>query len=168
VTGGGTPFRARLYHAASAEHAALAERDLDQFLREAMESNRREGARFNPPGEFGAFYTSLDAATAIAEASMPEAVLVFEASLERIVDLSADPACAHWRLEPEALRGDDHAPCQAAAQLIRATGNEGVRTPSAKVEGENVALWWDRRLPGSWLRLAVAEPVGSLAKRRDG
>lgn len=164
----GDRFRGRLYHAASAEHAALARRDLERFLTEAMESNRREGARFNPAGEFGAFYTSLDAETALREASAPAALLVFEATLGSIVDLTGDGACVHWRLDPEQLRGDDHAPCQAAGRIIRAAGHEGVRSPSARAAGENLALWWDRRRAGSWLRLAALEPAVDLAKRRDG
>src|SRR4051812_5137296 len=114
------PFEGRIYHATPPEGAERAERDFDAFLRASLESNEREGGRFNPPCEFGAVYFSLDAHTPERELEKvaardgappkPSVVLVAEARFERVLDLRDAEAVAAWGLAPSDICGEDHGP----------------------------------------------------------
>lgn len=145
-------YEGRAYHAASREHAALAERDFGGFLARAADSNLREGGRFNPAGEFGAVYLSLDAETAVAESSEAEAVLVLAARLRRVLALDDPEVQARWKVSADALCAADYGPCQSLARAARAAGYDAVRSASARAAGLNLGIWWDARADGTALR----------------
>jgi RES domain-containing protein len=175
------PFEGRIYHATPPEGAGRAERDFDAFLRDSLESNEREGGRFNPPCEFGAVYFSLDARTPVRELQKvaerdgeppkPTVVLEAEARFERVLDLRDPDAVKLWGLEPSDICGEDHGPCQRAARAIREGRYEAIRCASAAGEGENLVVYWDRRTPASELRLVgraeSAERQGAASRQRD-
>ena len=126
------------------------------------------GGRFNPPGEFGVLYVSLDPETPFRELRrqaakaglevvdlLPRTLFAAEARLERVLDL----ACAgtglptDYRIAEQSLRSDDWTACQDVARRSRHAGYEAIRFPSATGSGENLAIFLDRLGPGSYIRI---------------
>jgi RES domain-containing protein len=141
------PLSATVFRAAPRHH-----RDL---RRTAAMSCTRPG-RFNTP-YVGAVYASCDPATAMAEfeqdagADELRQCAIFEiyADLRYVVDLTDARCRAEHGITLEDLASDDLSRCQAlAAQLIE-SGVEGVRWPSARGSGDNVAIYFDCLSPRS-------------------
>ena len=153
------PWAGRAWHATSREHAPRTPDDLDGYLQQAHDRNLKEGGRFNPPGEFGAVYLSLDPDTPLRESDNAEVLLVLDGQLGRVLDL-ADPEISEaWGLSAAHFCDDEHGPCQQAARTIRRERYEAVRYPSARGHGVNLVVFWDNREPGSGFGLAGKEPV---------
>jgi RES domain-containing protein len=139
----------------------------------------RDGGRFNPAGEFGALYASLDRSTAIAELCrqiirggfslqhfFPRVMLQFDVDLPRVYDLTSTPAIdavglTSRDLVPVPTDPDDagHAACQRVARTLRDRGCEAIRYPSATRHGENIAIFVDRLGPTSIIRLTSSLEV---------
>jgi RES domain-containing protein len=122
------------------------------------------GGRFNPTGEFGALYVSLDPETPFRELRrqavkagldvldfLPRTLFAADARLQRVLDL----ACADVPL----LGSDDWTACQGVARRARLAGYEAIRFPSATGAGENLAIFLDRLAPGSYVRIIREEDV---------
>ncbi len=144
----------------------------------------RDGGRFNPPGEFGALYVSVDFETAIAELRrqivrgafpvahyFPRVMLRFDARLSHVYDLTHSPTMqaaglTARELVPHQDDADDagHAACQSVARTARARGFEAIRYPSATGAGENLALFADRLRSGSTIDLI--RPWETIAQER--
>jgi hypothetical protein len=135
---------------------------------------RTDQNRFNVLGEFGAIYLSLDRETPVRELertyrklaatanpediSVPRILMTLEMSLARVADLRDPRECEEWGITPAAVTGDDLAPCQAAARDIRRT-HEALRWNSAAGSGENIALFFDRLLPESSVKLVSVNEI---------
>jgi hypothetical protein len=153
----GESYEGRLYHAATHAQALLAERDLAAFLASEADSNLEEGGRFNPPGEFGAVYLSLDRETAVAESSEPEAVIVLGATIRRVLALDEPAVRERWSVTEEALRAADYGPSRSVARRARAAGYDAIRSRSSKGRGLNMSVLWDARTDGTALRFVRAD-----------
>lgn len=139
----------------------------------ALIGSMRSGGRFNPPGEFGAIYVSLEKDTAIAELKrraaqtgigvdklLPRILHLIEASLQRVLDLTDEETRRNWGLPIEEITSDDPQPCQEVGRAARKAGYEAVLFPSAAREGgRNVAVFTDRLRPGSALEVTEREPL---------
>ena len=109
-----------------------ARRDFQKYLLDTLVGSMRVGNRFNPAGEFGAIYMSLDPETPLrelyraymrtADTSNPEDIaagrvlLTVDVSIQRSVNLSDASECKAWGITPTALSGDDWALCQQLAR----------------------------------------------------
>ena len=153
------PWSGRAWHATSREHAPRSPDGLDAYLRQALDRNIKEGGRFNPPGEFGAVYLSLDPETPILESDNPEVLLVLDGQLGRVLDLANPAISESWGLSAAEFCDDEHGPCQQAARKIRRARYEAVRYPSAQGHGLNLVVFWDIREPGSGFALVGREQV---------
>jgi RES domain-containing protein len=153
------PWSGRAWHATSREHAPRTAAELDGYLQQALERNIAEGGRFNPPGEFGAVYLSLDPETPLRESDNAEVLLALDGQLGRVLDL-ADPGISEdWGLSAAHFCDDEHGPCQRAARAIRQARYEAVRYPSARGRGLNLVVFWDIREPGSVFGLVDSRTV---------
>jgi len=141
------------------------------------EGAARYGGRYNPVG-VRTVYLSEDARTAVAEtgygvslggrfaAKDREArlLLAVEFRLQRVLDLRDPEVLAALGLEPgdlvapgwrDALRRGQRPPTHALALAALEVGFEAILAPSAVVPGAyNLAVYVERLLPGSALRLA--------------
>lgn len=137
-----------------------------------MSASARAGGRFNPAGEFGAIYVSLDPDTPLRElrrqavrggvdviSFLPRPLFAAEARLQRVADLACAGGPEQWGLPIAALSSDDWTDCQRVARRARAGGYEAVRFPSATGAGENLAIFMDRLAPGSYIRIVREEEV---------
>jgi RES domain-containing protein len=149
-----TSFIGTAFHATIEANAPRTPADLPAYLDHALAHTLETGGRFNPAGDFGALYLSLDPKTPKAESDAPEVILELDARLTGVLDLRRPEALAKYGLTTDALCGGDHGPCQRAGRAIREDGYEAVRYPSAMGDGINLAVFWDRRRRDSSLRLA--------------
>jgi RES domain-containing protein len=137
-----------------------------------LSASARAGGRFNPAGEFGAVYVSLDPDTPLRElrrqavhagveviAFLPRTLFAAEARLQRVVDLACAEGPAAWDLPGSALASDDWSACQNVARRARTEGYEAIRFPSATGAGENLAIYLDRLAPGSYIKIIREEDV---------
>ena len=151
-------FAGVVFRQSSPRYAEISDRTLLASL--------RVGGRFNPAGEFGAIYLSLDPDTPFRElhrqaekggiglpALLPRTLFAAEARVQRVVDLACRGGAADWGLTEAGLRADDWAACQLVARQARTMGYEAIRFPSATGAGENLAVFLDRLLDGSYLRI---------------
>jgi RES domain-containing protein len=154
-------FRGIAYRQASPKHAEVSER--------LLSASARTGGRFNPAGEFGALYVSLDAETPFRELRrqvekdgteawklLPRTLFAMEIRLGRVLDLTSPEVVSAW-MSPEDLIADDWAGCQAVARTAREMGFEAVRYPSVTGAGENLAIFADRLSPSSYIRIVNEE-----------
>ena len=161
---GESRFAGAVFRQSAPRYAEITERTLS--------ASARAGGRFNPPGEFGAIYVSLDPDTPLRElrrqaahagadvsAFLPRTLFAADARLQRVVDLACREGPAAWSLAPAALVRDDWSACQDVARRARAEGFEAVRFPSATGDGENLAVFLDRLTRGSYLRIVREEEV---------
>jgi RES domain-containing protein len=131
-----------------------------------LSASARAGGRFNPAGEFGAIYVSLDPDTPLRElhrqavhagvevaAFLPRTLFAAEVRLQRVVDLACAGGPAAWGLSAAALGADDWTPCQEVSRRARTQRHEAIRFPSATGAGENLAIFLDRLVPGSYVRI---------------
>lgn len=165
ASSGPSDFRARAYRHAAPPHAEIGPA--------LLEGSRRLGGRFNPRGEFGALYVSLDSATARAELKrraartgvapedlLPRVLLVVVVELGRVLDLGDPEERARWGLDEGSLAGDDHRPCQEVGRAARREGYEAILYPSvARPRGTNLVVFLDRLHPGSEVRVEGREDL---------
>ena len=146
-------------------------------------------SRFTPPGgRFGVLYVALSPETAVAElhrraeqlgvsvsALAPRTMLTLTVRLRRVLDLGEPSVRAEWGLDEADLGADDHTRCQEVALAARADGYEAIRYPSAArahpadarahdahahdAAEDNLAIFADRLLPGSDVRVVRHEPL---------
>ena len=130
------------------------------------------GGRFNPTGEFGALYVSLDPETPFRELRrqatkaglevldlLPRTLFACEARLRCVLDLACADVPVEYRISEQSLASDDWAACQEVARRSRHAGYEAIRFPSATGSGENLAIFLDRLAPGSYIRIIREEEV---------
>lgn len=141
----------------------------EQIDDEALAGSRRVGGRFNPAGEFGAIYPSLDLETAVAELVrradrtgveldqlLPRILLTIDIRLQKVLDLADGEVRDNWGVTKEDLASDDHRPCRDVGRAARRAGYEAILFPSAAREsGRNLAVFLDRLTPTS--RLDIVE-----------
>lgn len=117
------------------------------------------GGRYNPPNEFGALYTSLDAATATKEAARGLAfrgidptqfpvgarwVYELEVKLEAVIDLSDSAVLEKLGLDLDALTGSDVRITRSIAAQARSSGYQALIAPSAASPGsKNLIVFVD-------------------------
>lgn len=131
-----------------------------------LAASARAGGRFNPAGEFGALYVSLDPETPLRELRrqaardaadlatlLPRTLFALDVSLHRLLDLTRAEVRDRWDISDGALASDDWSACQAVARRARADGYEAIRFPSASGEGENLAIFMDQLGPFSFVRI---------------
>jgi RES domain-containing protein len=131
-------------------------------LQETMAASRRAGGRFNPSGEFGALYVSLDRETVRRELIrraertgvrlsdlVSRALLTLRIRLGKVLDLTNSATRRRWSISLEDLRGEDQEVCHAVARRARRMGYEAIRYPSATGAGENLAILLDSLESGS-------------------
>ena len=123
----------------------------------------RAGGRFNPPGEFGALYTSLDPVTASKEVArglrqrgidpsqFPAGswwIYELEVETEGVLDLTNPEILQRIEVKSEALTRDElNTPRNIAAEA-RSNGFEALLVPSAAAPGsKNLVVFLDK-LPG--------------------
>lgn len=124
------------------------------------------GGRFNPTGEFGAIYVSLDPETPFRELRrqavkagldvldlLPRTLFAAETRLQRVLDLACADVPPRFRISARALTSDDWSACQEVARRSRHAGYEAIRFPSPTGSGENLAIFLDRLAPGSYLHI---------------
>jgi RES domain-containing protein len=142
-----------------------------RVLREGLDplataGSRKAGGRFNPPNEFGALYTSLDAKTAAQEVGkglrargidpeqFPEGawwVYEVEVKLESALDLTAPTVLEKSGISASSLTGSDLNATRKIAADARERGYEALLVPSAAVPGsKNLVIFLD---------LASARPI---------
>jgi len=108
------------------------------------------GARWNPPG-VEALYTSLDRATAIAEADhliavqpiRPRAkrsIHLLEIRLQHVLDLPDSAVLHSLGVDDKALVDDDHHACQALGGAAAFLHCDGLIVPSARSPGRNLVI----------------------------
>lgn len=137
-----------------------------------MLASRGTGGRFNPAGEFGALYVSLDPETPFRELRrqaakagidvldlLPRTLFAASVRLQKVLDLACDDVPPEYRLARRALASDDWTACQDVARRARRAGYEAVRFASATGSGENLAIFLDRLSPGSSIRVIREEEV---------
>jgi len=130
-----------------------------------LEASRGVEGRFHVRGEFGAIYVAADRETALAELDhrakslglhredlLPRLLLALEISVRRTLDLTDADEREAWGLTLDDLWSNDYRRCQEVATAARADGFEAIRFPSARGAGENYAIFFDRLVPGSYLR----------------
>lgn len=132
-----------------------------------LEGSRRAGGRFNPTGEFGALYLSLDTETMWAELSRlalrtgvelteldPRTMSVVRVRLKRVLDLRNAREQDRWGIDDEALMSEGYGGCQALARAARRAGFEGILYPSAaRPAGSNLVVFLDRLDPNSDIKV---------------
>lgn len=145
----------------------------DQLGEAALAGSERTGGRFNPSGEFGAVYLSLERETVIAELVrratrtavaldelLPRILLVVRVDLHRVLDLTDPATRTEWALTTDDLNSDDYRPCQEVGRAARRAGYEAILFPSAaRDQGRNLAVVSDRLRPGSRLELLETRPL---------
>ena len=108
------------------------------------------GARWNPPG-VEALYTSLDEATALAEADhliamqplRPRATRTLHRlaiALKSVVELTDSSLLELLGVDQEALASDHHAACQAVGAAAAFLHLDGIVVPSARSPGHNIVI----------------------------
>jgi RES domain-containing protein len=120
------------------------------------------GGRFNPPNEFGALYTSLNANTAAQEIArglrqrgveleqFPEGkwwVYELEVKLESVLDLTDEDILEKSGISASSLTGSDVNATRRIAAEARERDYEGLLVPSAAAPGsKNLVIFLDRAL----------------------
>jgi hypothetical protein len=89
---------------------------------------------------------------------LPRTLFAMEARLGRVLDLTS-PEVLPARLAPGDLRSDDWGACQAVARAAREQGFEAIFYPSATGRGENLAIFADRLLPSSYVRIVNEDKI---------
>lgn len=130
----------------------------------STEGSKRSGGRYNPAGQFGAVYSSLEAKTAAAEVARslkargldpatyaPDDWWVYEleVKLERALDLTNPVVLARLGLDAPALIGPDSELTRQLGAAARANGYEGVLAPSAAVSSETNLILFPENLARS-------------------
>jgi RES domain-containing protein len=115
------------------------------------ERSNTRGARWNPP-EVAAIYTSLDPATALAEAEYrlglepfrPRAkrtIYRIRLKLKAVLDLSDRASLEKLGITKQHLEGLDFTACQGVGGAAQWLGNDGLLVPSARHSGTNLVVY---------------------------
>jgi RES domain-containing protein len=126
----------------------------------ATTGSLKAGGRFNPPNEFGALYTSLDAKTAAQEVArglrargidpeqFPEGawwVYEVEVKLDSVLDLTDPVVLERSGISAGSLTGSDVNATRGIAAEARERGYEALLVPSAAAPGsKNLVVFLDR------------------------
>lgn len=141
-------------------HVDEARHDFPTYLRQTLSGSQRQGGRFNPPGEFGALYTSTDEETAWVEVAArferegidglpPDmGVLRLVVASGRYADVTTEDGCAAWDVAHDALANADPdardiESCWRLARAVRAVA-DAILAPSARGDAANMPLFPDR------------------------
>ena len=119
----------------------------------------KAGGRFNPPNEFGALYTSVEATTAAKEVArglrqrgidpdqFPEGawwVYELEVELETVLDLTDRDVLRECGIREDSLTGTDVNATREIAAQARQGGYQALLVPSAAVAGsKNLVIFLD-------------------------
>jgi RES domain-containing protein len=158
-------FEATTFRHVSPGHEELSE--------EVLSGSLRAGGRFNPRGDFGAIYVSLEKETVVAELKrratqtgievdelLPRLLLVVKAELQQVLDLTDEENRRRWSLSSKEIISDEYRTCQEVGRAARKAGYEAVLFPSAAREGgRNLAVFTDRLRPGSTLEVTEKESL---------
>ncbi|HEX5831613.1 MAG TPA: RES family NAD+ phosphorylase [Gemmatimonadaceae bacterium] len=134
--------------------------DWPSYVATTLRFSQLAGGRYNPPGEFGALYTTNDDATAWEElagrfrregipALPPEmGMLGILVTVGRYADLTDAATRTLWDADTGALAArsptaDERESCWTLARAVRAEG-DFLQAPSARADGMNVPLYPDR------------------------
>lgn len=126
----------------------------------SVEGSLRNGGRYNPPGEFGALYTSPDLLTAVEEVARgvrargvdPAAFgpddwwsYELEVSIDVVLDLTSAEVLSRLGVSADLLTSGDLATTRRLAQEAREVGYQAVIVPSAAVPGsKNLVIFPDK------------------------
>jgi RES domain-containing protein len=129
------------------------------------EGARLNGGRWNPPNSFAVLYLALDRETAIREfhrlaskqglaasSFLPRDLYTYEVRLQHVLDLRMEAHAAALGLVEDWLADDDPSKCQLVGEAAHHIGLEALLAPSAAGQGEVLAVFLDRILPGSIVR----------------
>ncbi len=122
----------------------------------------KAGGRFNPPSEFGALYTSLDAATATKEVArglrqrgvdptqFPSGawwIYELEVKIETVLDLTDPDVLQKAGMQTDAVAGGEvHATRQLAAEARRRSYQALLVPSAAAPESKNLVVFLDKLL----------------------
>jgi RES domain-containing protein len=125
----------------------------------AITGSLKAGGRFNPPNEFAALYTSLDASTAAQEvarglrqrgidpAQFPEGswwLYELEVKLDSVLDLTDASVLTRIGLAENSLTGNDVSAARQVAAEARRHGYRALLVPSAATPGaRNLVIFSD-------------------------
>jgi RES domain-containing protein len=121
------------------------------------ERENRSGARWNPP-ETAAIYTSLEQATARAEADYqirmqpcrPKAqrmIYRISVSLSSVIQLSDWEALRELGVEEATFETTNYFSSQAVGGAAEWLGHDGLIVPSARAKGNNLVIFSNKRKP---------------------
>jgi RES domain-containing protein len=126
----------------------------------ATTGSLKAGGRFNPPNEFGALYTSLEATTAAKEVARglrqrgvdPDQfregawwVYELELKLESVLDLTDADVLQKSGLQPDSLTGSDVNATRLVATEARERSYQALLVPSAAASGsKNLVIFLDK------------------------
>ena len=126
----------------------------------STEGSRKVGGRYNPVGEFAAFYTSSDESTAVAEVARglrqrgldpaeyaPGAWWVYELAIEidDVLDLTDTSVLNLLGVEAASLTSDDVRLTRDLAARARAASFKALITPSATIpDSTNIVIFLDQ------------------------
>jgi len=143
------PFEGRVHRIYDPEHGFL----------ETI-GNYIVGGRWNRQGRYGALYTSLSKATAVAEIRRgaekrnrkPSELgrrdhVVMRIRLTRVLNLTQQNFCKSIDISLDELF-DNNTLCLDIADEVRKVGCEALRVPSATKSGINLVIYQDSVLPG--------------------
>lgn len=128
------------------------------------------GGRWNPKESFPVLYVALEEETAVSEMRraaerqgmhpselLPRTITELDITLSRVLDLATDDGPEAIGVSAGDLTSDDASTCQAVGAAAHYLGFEAIRARSAAGEGEILAVFWDKLLPGS-----SVNPTGSF------
>lgn len=127
---------------------------------------RTIGGRWNPPNSFATLYLGLSVEVVQAEFHrlaeragrspadfLPRNLLRYKIRLDAMLDLRDASALEALGLTAEHLRSNDPALCQEIGEAAHHLGREGILAPSAAGSGHVVAVFLERLLPDSQIKL---------------
>lgn len=131
---------------------------------------RTTGGRWNPPNSFATLYLGVSVEVVQAEFLrlaekagrdpkdfLPRHLLHYEIELNAILDLTDEAALEALDLTPERIRLHDPSRCQEIGEAAHHLGREGILAPSAAGSGQIVAIFMERLLPDSKVKLESTE-----------
>lgn len=145
------------------------------YVRDTLAASQHHGGRFNPAGEFGALYVSLDEETVWAEMAhrfhtegidgLPPSMGLLRIVVQagRYADLTGDAGRAAWDVALSDLVDDDWLLCWTLARAVRAVA-DALHAPSARATGTNMPLFADRQNSDLEMDLASATRASTPAR----